>query len=72
MTLGTVKWFDPERGYGFIAPDDEADVFVHYSDVEAGSLLPNERVQFEIEESDKGPRAIGVSLYGEEQINATN
>jgi len=61
---GTVKWFDDNRGYGFIAPDDGGeDVFVHYSAVEmAGfaTLDEGQRVTFEMEKSDKGPRASNV------------
>ena len=61
---GTVKWFDDNRGYGFIAPDDGGeDVFVHYSAVEmAGfaTLDEGQRVTFEMEQSDKGPRAANV------------
>jgi CspA family cold shock protein len=61
---GTVKWFDDNRGYGFIAPDDGGeDVFVHYSAVDmAGfaTLDEGQRVTFEMEQSDKGPRAANV------------
>ncbi|MDQ1667728.1 MAG: cold shock protein, partial [Actinomycetota bacterium] len=51
MAQGTVKWFNGEKGYGFIAVDDGADVFVHYSAIEMDgyrSLEEGQRVEFEI------------------------
>lgn len=63
MTQGTVKWFNGEKGFGFIAPDDgSADVFVHYSEIQGGgyrSLEENQRVQFEVGQGAKGPRPPG-------------
>ena len=62
---GTVKWFDPKKGYGFIQPDEEGaeDVFVHYSAI-AGEGFRNldqgEHVEFTIEDSPKGPQAANV------------
>ncbi len=65
MTQGTVKWFNGEKGFGFIAPDDGSkDVFVHYSEVQGSgfrTLEENQRVQFEIEQGPKGPQAVGVT-----------
>lgn len=64
-TTGVVKWFNGEKGYGFIAPDGGAeDVFVHYSEINGSgfrSLDENTRVQFEVEQGAKGPQAVRVS-----------
>lgn len=60
---GTVKWFNEQKGYGFIAQDEGGDVFVHYSAiVEEGfrSLREGERVEFSVEEGQKGPAAANV------------
>lgn len=64
MTVGTVKWFNNEKGFGFITPDDGgADVFVHYRSIEGSgyrSLQENQRVEFEITQGEKGPQASNV------------
>ncbi|ADK28017.1 cold-shock protein [Corynebacterium pseudotuberculosis] len=61
MAQGTVKWFNAEKGFGFIAPDDgSADVFVHYSEIQGNgfrTLEENQKVEFEIGEGAKGPQA---------------
>ncbi|WP_189258872.1 transcription antiterminator/RNA stability regulator CspE [Lentzea flava] len=61
MATGTVKWFNAEKGFGFIAPDDgSADVFVHYSEIQAKgfrSLEENQKVEFEVGQGQKGPQA---------------
>ena len=64
MTTGTVKWFNAEKGFGFIAPEDgSADVFAHYSAIEADgyrSLEENQRVEFEVTQGPKGPQASNI------------
>lgn len=64
MATGVVKWFNAEKGYGFIAPDDNsADVFAHYSAIESKgfrSLEEGQRVEFEITDGQKGPQATGI------------
>ena len=61
MAEGTVKWFNADKGYGFIAPDDgSADVFVHFSAIQADgyrSLQENQRVEFSVGQGTRGPRA---------------
>jgi CspA family cold shock protein len=61
MTQGTVKWFNSEKGFGFIARDEGGpDVFVHYSAITSDgyrSLDENQRVEFEVAQGPKGPQA---------------
>ena len=65
MTQGTVKWFNEDKGFGFIAPDEGSkDVFVHFSEIRGSgfrTLAENQRVQFDIEQGGKGPQAVGVT-----------
>ncbi|WP_345694823.1 cold-shock protein [Kitasatospora terrestris] len=64
MAQGTVKWFNGEKGFGFIAPDEGgADVFVHFSAVVGSgyrNLEENQRVEFEIQQGQRGPQAVEV------------
>ncbi|MFD1721404.1 cold-shock protein [Amnibacterium endophyticum] len=64
MTSGTVKWFNAEKGYGFITLDGGAqDVFVHYSAIDMTgyrSLAEGQRVELEVGSGQKGPQAEGV------------
>src|SRR5690349_20891913 len=67
MAQGTVKWFSAEKGYGFIAVDGGADVFVHYSAIQMDgyrTLEEGQRVEFEISQGQKGPQADMVRLAG--------
>jgi CspA family cold shock protein len=62
---GKVKWFNDQKGYGFITPDDGTpDVFVHHSAIQAQgfrSLSENQAVQFDLNQTDKGPKAANVT-----------
>lgn len=64
MQYGTVKWFNDAKGFGFIAPEDgSADVFVHYSAIDAKgfrSLQEGQRVSYELVQGPKGAQAAGV------------
>ncbi len=61
--VGTVKWFNASKGYGFIAREGGKDVFVHYSAIQGEgyrNLNEGEQVEFSIEDSPKGPQAVNV------------
>ncbi|GAA1982006.1 putative cold-shock DNA-binding protein [Isoptericola sp. CG 20/1183] len=64
MATGTVKWFNSEKGYGFIAPEDgTADVFVHFSAIQSQgyrSLEEEQKVEFDVTQGPKGPQAENV------------
>ena len=63
MATGTVKWFSPEKGFGFISQEDGPDVFVHFSAI-AGegykNLEENQKVEFDVSQGPKGPQASNV------------
>ena len=60
MATGKVKWFDEQKGFGFIEQDNGEDLFVHHSEVRGPSLKEGEEVEFEIGEGRKGPCAVSV------------
>jgi cold shock protein len=66
MPQGSVKWFNAEKGFGFIAQDDGgADVFVHFSEIAGDgykSLEENQKVEFEVTQGQKGPQASNVRV----------
>jgi cold shock protein len=64
MAEGTVKWFNPRKGYGFIAANDGRDIFVHYANISGQggykTLNEGDAVTFDVAEGEKGPRAENV------------
>ena len=63
MATGTVKWFNPDKGYGFITQDDGPDVFVHFSAIQGEgyrNLEENQKVEFDVTPGQKGPQAANV------------
>jgi CspA family cold shock protein len=63
MTVGTVKWFNADKGYGFIAPESGEDVFVHFSAIQSTgyrSLDEGQTVEFDITQGQRGPQAANV------------
>ena len=65
MANGIVKWFSDQKGFGFIEQEDGPDVFVHHSGINASgfkSLREGDKVTFDIEDGQKGPAAVNVSV----------
>ncbi|MEE8329563.1 MAG: cold-shock protein [Thermodesulfovibrionia bacterium] len=63
MGKGTVKWFNDSKGFGFITSEDGTDIFVHYSSMQGDgykSLAEGDSVSFDVEEGEKGPKAVNV------------
>lgn len=66
---GEVTWFNEQTGFGFILGDDKRDIFVHYTEVTRDgfqTLVPGERVTYEVGDADRGPKALDVRLENEE------
>lgn len=65
---GKVKWFNAAKGYGFIEREgQQEDIFVHYSGIEADGyrqLLPDQRVEYDVAQTTKGPQAVNVRVIG--------
>jgi cold shock protein len=63
--VGTVKWFNGSKGYGFISRENGPDVFVHYSAIQSEgfrNLDEGQKVEFEVEQGNKGPQATNVTI----------
>ena len=77
MAQGTVKWFNADKGYGFIAVDGGRDVFVHFSAIQSDgyrTLEEGQRVEFDITQSDRGPQAeavrtVSASADAQDELN---
>ena len=65
MAQGTVKWFNSEKGFGFITQDDGPDVFAHFSAIQSDGyreLKENQRVEFDVKQGDKGLQAENITI----------
>ena len=64
MKIGTVKWFNNQKGFGFISVEGENDMFVHFSAIQGDgykSLEEGQKVEFEVVDGEKGPQAVNVT-----------
>jgi len=60
---GTMKWFNVTKGFGFIVGEDETDYFIHHSQIPEGLILKeNDKIEFEVKETDKGKQACEIKL----------
>ena len=67
MNKGTVKWFNAEKGFGFITSEEGKDLFVHFSEIQKDgfkTLEEGEKVTFDVKEGQKGPQAANVQILG--------
>ncbi|KLJ60227.1 cold-shock protein [Streptococcus agalactiae] len=65
MTQGTVKWFNSEKGFGFISSETGADVFAHFSEIKVDgfkTLEEGQKVTFDIQDGQRGPQATNINL----------
>ncbi len=65
MLIGTVKWFNKQKGYGFIEQQEGKDIFVHYSGIKGDgfkNLQEGDQVEYDVTDGDKGPKAVNVVI----------